>query len=215
MKGNDLGSGLEYVTGLVSLLLVTRYTPNAKIGSITLVGFVVTGFTLLVKSNSRYVSLRVQAFLHPEQYGHGESYQFVQGLPALKTAGLWGHGLHASLPFLPSIQSSMVFNYFVYSFGWISGISLVALMLGLVFRMVWIGRQTSDHRGAALVCGLGTALAVQFVYPVLMGLGIVPMLGVYMPMFGTSSAVSVVEMASLGLVLGVYRRRNISRRSRM
>ncbi len=155
----------------------------------------------------------LQAFLHPQLYVRTYAYQYLQGRHALNAAGLWGHGLHASLPLLPFIQDNMVFNYLVYAFGWVSGLAIVALMIALLARVIWMSKKTSDVYSSQLVISLGAMFGLQNIYRVLNALGIVPLTGVDLPLLGINGVVLMTEFACLGVILSVYRRRNMVRRS--
>lgn len=57
----------------------------------------------------------------------------------------------------------------------------------------------------ALVSGLVTMLTIQFVYPMLMGLGTFPIVGLSMPLVGGTITSSVLALGALGCTLGVFR----------
>ncbi|MFD1677943.1 FtsW/RodA/SpoVE family cell cycle protein [Alicyclobacillus fodiniaquatilis] len=209
LKNGMPASGLEYSIGLIALLLAT---PALRKHRGIIVGAVaVVIVCLLAPFTSDISAMRLKAYLHPQLYAHTAAYQYVQGRQALRDAGFWGHGLHASLPLLPGIQDEMVFNYAVYAFGWIGGISIVALALALLVRLVWMTTKTTDVYGTQLVVVVGVMLGIQFIYPVLMAFGVVPMVSVSFPMFGTDGCVTVVEFACLGVIMSIYRRRHIVR----
>lgn len=57
----------------------------------------------------------------------------------------------------------------------------------------------------AFVCGLVAILSIQFVYPMLMGLGTFPIVGLSMPLVGGTMTSSVLALGALGCTLGVLR----------
>jgi cell division protein FtsW (lipid II flippase) len=204
-------SAVEYALGVLVLMY---FTPSVrKHTKVVSAGIAVFIATLFIPLASGIGSARLQAYLHPQLYARTYAYQYIQGHKALTAAGPWGHGIHASLPLLPGIDGDMIFNYFVYAFGWVSGFVIVALIVALITRLIWMGRKTNDLYGQQLVFSIGVMLAIQFVYPVLMAFGILPLAAMGFPMFSTNGAVTITEFICVGVILSVYRRRNLLRRS--
>ncbi|KRW90661.1 hypothetical protein SD51_13465 [Alicyclobacillus tengchongensis] len=208
-REHTASSAIEYGLGVLVLMLIT---PSVRKQKIVVMGGIVFFLAIwFIPLTSGLGSHRLQAFLRPKLYAQTFAYQYVQGRKALSAAGLWGHGIHASLPMLPGIEDNMIFNYLVYVFGWIGGTVIVALMVALITRLIWMSRKTPDMYGQQLVFSIGMMLAIQFVYPILMALGILPLAGMGFPMFTTDGAVTIMEFISVGVILSVYRRRNLIR----
>lgn len=202
-------SAVEFGLGVLALMLTTPSVRKHK--TLLIGGIAVVIATWLIPLTSSVGLHRLQAFLHPQFYAQTSAYQYMQGRKALTAAGLWGHGIHASLPLLPGVDGDMIFNYLVYTFGWIGGIVVVSLMVALITRLIWMSRKTPDMYGQRLVFSIGVMLAIQFLYPVLMALGFLPLAGMAFPMFSTSGGVTITEFMCVGVIMSVYRRKNLVR----
>lgn len=146
------------------------------------------------------------AFLHRDA---DTAYHTVQSLKAIHAGGLWGHGFGASLKTLPYISGEMAFSYLVYSLGWVFGAAVCTLVLLFVSSMIRMGMKLPDGYGRSLIIGLSLVFGIQYAWNVLMCFGMFPILGgMQMPILNWSANV-VVELGSLGLMLGAYRRKDM------
>lgn len=208
VKGAAMPSAIVYTAGFAGLLLASAESRRQRVRlAIAIPLFVAfSGLLWITSSPLQYRVQRLQAFLHPNRYAHSYSYEYIQGRQALRAAGPWGHGIHASLPMLPFPQSTMMFSYFTFTFGWIAALAVVAVMLGLLYRVAHIVRKTRDDYGAALVTVLGAAIGVQIGYSILMAFGALPLMGMSIPLLSSNGTMSIVQLFCFGVMLSVYRR---------
>lgn len=174
-------------------------------------------FMVLAMAEFRFISIRQSIF-----YGRFENYIriFTGGnrqldgstisLENIRSAGFWGHGFNAQVGRLPYAFGENIFAYLIGSLGWAFGIALVLLVAAFVYRSICIVRQTKDPYARLLVTGLSSVIAVKFAWSMLMSFGLLPFVGVAMPLVSYNGIVhTFFEMASIGLLLSVFRRKDI------
>ena len=154
---------------------------------------------------------RIFNFLDPERDPQGTGWNILQSQIAVGSGGLfgkgWGHGTQAHLNFLPEHTTDFIFAVLSEEFGWIGVCTLLALYLFIVGRCLWIAASARETY-ARLLAG---ALAMTFfVYAMVNGgmvSGLLPVVGVPMPLlsYGGTSAVSL--LAGFGIVMSVYAHR--------
>jgi rod shape determining protein RodA len=154
---------------------------------------------------------RILIFLHPESDPRGTGWHIIQSRIAVGSGGLfgkgWGHGTQSHLNFLPEHTTDFVFAVLSEEFGWIGVCVLLALYLFIVGRCLWIAANARETY-ARLLAG---ALAMTFfVYAMVNGgmvAGLLPVVGVPMPLlsYGGTSAVSL--LAGFGIVMSVFAHR--------
>ncbi|HAO6509528.1 TPA: FtsW/RodA/SpoVE family cell cycle protein [Listeria monocytogenes] len=126
----------------------------------------------------------------------------------LSQAGWFGKGLHNNLT-IPEAHTDFVFPFLVYSFGWVFGIFLCLLLLVFILRISLNAFKTKDLFGRLLTIGGAVLFTVPAFWNILMGLGIVPIMVVPLPFISYGGSMLLVYAAILGLILNVYRRKDI------
>ncbi|EAG0204128.1 FtsW/RodA/SpoVE family cell cycle protein [Listeria monocytogenes] len=126
----------------------------------------------------------------------------------LSQAGWFGNGLHNNLT-IPEAHTDFVFPFLVYSFGWVFGIFLCLLLLVFILRISLNAFKTKDLFGRLLTIGGAVLFTVPAFWNILMGLGIVPIMVVPLPFISYGGSMLLVYSALLGLILNVYRRKDI------
>ncbi|KRG70382.1 rod shape-determining protein RodA [Pseudoxanthomonas dokdonensis] len=161
----------------------------------------------------QYQKDRILTFLNPENDPLGTGWNIIQSKIAIGGGGLtgkgWGQGSQSHLDFLPEHTTDFIFAVLSEEFGWIGVAVVLALYLFVVWRCLWIAMDARDTYSRLLAGSLGLAF---FVYVIVNGgmiSGLLPVVGVPMPLlsYGGTSAVSL--LAGLGLVMAVRAHRPV------
>ncbi|MGG1518054.1 FtsW/RodA/SpoVE family cell cycle protein [Paenibacillus oryzisoli] len=166
---------------------------------------------LAAQANARQNFL---AWIRPNTDPNGENYMITQSKLAIHSAGWQGHGFGAQLSTLPYLQESMMFPFLIYCFGWLAGICLVLMILMFIQRCIRVARTVKDDYGKALVSALLTIIAVQYLWNMLMSVGLAPLSSFSLPFVSFNGSLVVMQFIAIGLALSVYRRKDIVRWSR-
>ena len=160
-----------------------------------------------------YQQNRILTFRNPENDPLGIGWNIIQSKIAIGSGGLtgkgWGQGTQSHLDFLPEHTTDFAFSVFSEEFGWIGVAVVLALYLFVVGRCLWIAIEARDTYSRVLAGTVGLAV---FVYVIVNGgmiSGLLPVVGVPMPLlsYGGTSAVSM--LAGLGLVMAVRAHRPV------
>ncbi len=160
-----------------------------------------------------YQKDRILTFLNPESDPLGTGWNIIQSKIAIGAGGLagkgWGQGSQSHLDYLPEHTTDFIFAVLSEEFGWIGVATVLALYLFVVGRCLWIASEARDGYSRLLAGSLALAL---FVYVVVNGgmiSGLLPVVGVPMPLisYGGTSAVSL--LAGLGVVMAVRAHRPV------
>ena len=154
-----------------------------------------------------YQKDRILTFLDPESDPLGSGWNIIQSKIAIGAGGLtgkgWGQGSQSHLNYLPEHTTDFIFAVLGEEFGWVGVATVLVLYLFVVGRCLWIASQARDGYSRLLAGSLGLAL---FVYVIVNGgmiSGLLPVVGVPMPLlsYGGTSAVSL--LAGMGVVMAV------------
>jgi rod shape determining protein RodA len=156
---------------------------------------------------------RLFNFLDPEHDPQGSGWNIIQSKIAVGSGGLlgkgWGHGTQAHLDFLPEHTTDFIFAVLSEEFGWLGVCVVLALYLFIVGRCLWIAANGRETYARVLA---GSLAMTFFVYAMVNGgmvSGLLPVVGVPMPLlsYGGTSAVSL--LAGFGIVMSVFAHRRM------
>lgn len=162
---------------------------------------------------SPYQQNRILTFRDPQHDPLGAGWNIIQSKIAIGSGGLsgkgWGEGSQAHLNFIPEQTTDFIFAVLGEEFGWIGVATVLALYLFVVGRCLWIAMQARDTYCRLLAGSLGLAFFVYVLVNGSMVSGLLPVVGVPMPLlsYGGTSAVSL--LAGLGLVMAVRTHRPV------
>lgn len=165
-------------------------------------------WTYLLKEYQRD---RLTAFLHPEQDLLDTGWHAHQSLVAIGSGGIWGKGFMQGTQnqhrFLPDQHSDFPFAVWAEEQGMVG----VALMLGLyLFVIIWalkIASQAKDRFGAVTAVGVAALLFWHSVINIGMVMGLLPVVGVTLPLFSYGGSSVLTVMIGVGLLMNVSMRR--------
>lgn len=193
--------------GLAIMLLFRRCFKQLLIVGAGLASSI--GVIVLLVDSHKYMHIwdRLFGMLSQNSYGY---YASQQMLDAIRSAGMWGHGFGSHTGDIPFAYSELLFAYLVYRLGFVFGTGIVVLGVLMTFRMIKVGMRLKDAYASKLVIAVTAVLAMRLVWNILMSLGLLPILGMELPIILWSST-SIVEFAAIGLVLSAYRRKDMTR----
>ena len=154
---------------------------------------------------------RVLTLLDPEADPLGNGWHIIQSQIAVGSGGLWGkgwhHGTQSRLEFLPEHTTDFIFSVFAEEWGLIGVLLLLALYAFIIARCLWIAANAKDTYARLLSGSISMAL---FVYVVVNGgmiTGLLPVVGVPLPLvsYGGTSAVSL--LAGFGVLMSIHAHR--------
>ena len=154
-----------------------------------------------------YQKDRILTFLNPESDPLGAGWNIIQSKIAIGAGGMtgkgWGQGSQSHLDYLPEHTTDFIFAVLSEEFGWIGVATVLALYLFVIGRCLWIAAGARDGYSRLISGALGLAFCVYVIVNGGMIAGLLPVVGVPMPLlsYGGTSAVSL--LAGLGLVMAV------------
>ena len=154
-----------------------------------------------------YQKDRILTFLDPESDPLGTGWNIIQSKIAIGAGGFsgkgWGKGSQSHLDYLPEHTTDFIFAVLSEEFGWIGVAVTLALYLFVIGRCLWIASEARDGYSRLLAGALGLAM---FVYVIVNGgmiSGLLPVVGVPMPLLSYGGTAAVSLLAGLGVVMSV------------
>jgi rod shape determining protein RodA len=208
VKQPDLGTALVLIFIAASMLLFAGLQRQTLIAlGFAGVGTAVAGWFML----HNYQKARILTFMNPEADPLGSGYHIIQSKIAVGSGGFWGKGFMAGtqsqLSFLPERHTDFAFSVFAEEWGF-SG-SMV-LLLGYLFLIVWgiyVARRAADRFGMFLAIGVTSMIFWHIVINLGMVIGLLPVVGVPLPLFSYGGTSMITTMIGVGLLMNVSMRR--------
>lgn len=160
-----------------------------------------------------YQKKRVLTFLNPESDPLGAGYHMLQSKIALGSGGLFGKGFmqgsQSSLNFLPEKQTDFIFTMLAEEFGMIGGLILLALYAIVLAYGIAIALRARNQFGRLLAIGLTSNIFFYVFINIAMVMGLVPVVGVPLPLVSYGGTAMLTIMATIGLLISVYIHRDV------
>jgi rod shape determining protein RodA len=160
-----------------------------------------------------YQRQRVLTFLDPEQDPLGSGYHIIQSKIAIGSGGTYGkgwlNGTQSQLDFLPERSTDFIFAVFSEEFGLAGVLLLIASYLAVVFRGLFIATQAQDSYSRLLAGSLVLTFFVYVFVNIGMVSGILPVVGLPLPMLSYGGTSLVTVMAAFGILMSVHTHRRL------
>jgi cell division protein FtsW (lipid II flippase) len=160
-------------------------------------------------ANIPYRIKRLSIFLNPESDPNGAGYLYVVLKKLLSSSSPLGSSRSGAAFNLPGGNSEFIFTFIVSSFGWIFGALLAFLLTMFIIRLFYTANSINDNYGKYLSFGICCVFSLQVVINILMNIGILPLMGISLPLISYGGTNFVINMSLIGILLGIYRRKDI------
>ncbi len=160
-----------------------------------------------------YQRQRILTFFDPESDPLGAGYHILQSKIALGSGGVLGKGFlqgsQSHLNFLPEKQTDFIFTMLAEEFGLVGGLGLLVLYLLLLVYGFAISLRARNQFARLLAMGLTSTLFLYVFINVGMVMGILPVVGVPLPLISYGGTAMLTVLIGFGLLLGIYIHRDV------
>ena len=165
-----------------------------------------------------YQKARILTFLDPGRDPLGAGYHILQSKIALGSGGIWGKGYllgtQSHLNFLPEKQTDFIFTTLAEEFGLVGGLFLLLLYVAIMAYGFAIGLRVRSQFGRLLAMGVTSTFFLYVFINVAMVMGLIPVVGVPLPLISYGGTAMVTILIGFGLLLSAYIHRDIQIPSR-
>jgi rod shape determining protein RodA len=211
LRQPDLGTALVVVAVGATVILLA----GVRIRTITgLLGTLALAAVLVWPHLKPYQRKRVESFLNPEGDALGAGYHATQSMIAVGsgqgTGKGWGQGTQTALRFLPEQHTDFIFSVWAEEHGFLGCLLLVGLYLALVWAGLNVAGHARDRFGHFLAVGVTGMFFWQAAVNMGMVVGLLPVVGVPLPLMSYGGSAVVTAFLGLGLLTNVAVRRFVN-----
>jgi rod shape determining protein RodA len=160
-----------------------------------------------------YQKQRVLTLLDPDSDPLGAGYNIIQSKIAIGSGGLfgkgWTNGSQAQLEFLPERDTDFIFAVMGEELGLLGVLALLGLYLFVVGRGLYIATQARDTFSRLLAGSISLTFLVYVFVNTAMVTGLVPVVGVPLPLVSFGGTSMVTLMAGFGILMSIHRHRKL------
>lgn len=161
-----------------------------------------------------YQKERVLTFIDPERDPLGSGYHILQSKIAIGSGGLAGkgymQGTQAQLNFLPEKHTDFIFTMFSEEMGFIGALLLLTLYLLALLFITYMALRCRSIFAKLVAAGVGLTLFAYVFINVAMVTGLVPVVGVPLPLVSYGGTSMLTMIIGLGFVLNAHVNRKVT-----
>jgi len=211
LRQPDLGTTILMVaTGVVLMFLAGVRIWVFVVGAFAGIAAVIPLWQFVLRD---YQKARLLTFISPEKDPLGAGYHIIQSKIALGSGGVFGKGLlkgtQSHLSFLPEKHTDFIFTMLAEELGLVGGLGLLGLYLLLLIYCFAISLRCRSHFGRLIGMGVSTSFFLNVFVNIAMVMGVVPVVGMPLPLVSYGGTAMLTTMFSFGLLLCVYVHRDV------
>lgn len=207
-KQPDLGTSLLVASSGAAVLFFAGLSSRFMI---SIIGVLTALTPVLWHFMREYQRARVLTFLNPEADPMGRGYHIIQSKIAIGSGGIDGKGwlgsTQAKLDFLPESSTDFIFAVFAEEFGLFGCVGLLLLYLLIIGRCLYIAAAAQDTYSRLLAGSLTVTFFVYVFVNIGMVIGILPVVGVPLPLISYGGTSMVTLMAGFGILMSIHTHR--------
>jgi rod shape determining protein RodA len=160
-----------------------------------------------------YQRRRIITLFNPERDPLGSGYHIIQSKIAIGSGGVYGkgwlNGTQSQLDFLPERSTDFIFAVYGEEFGLLGVLVLVMIYLFIVLRGLYIATRAQDTYSRLLAGSLSLSFFVYFFVNMGMVTGMLPVVGVPLPLISYGGTSMVTLMAAFGILMSIHAHRRL------
>ena len=206
----DLGTSLLITTAGVLVIVLAGLSMRVML----LLGVAsIPGAMVLWNYMQDYQKQRVLTLLNPDSDPLGAGYNIIQSKIAIGSGGLfgkgWTNGSQAQLEFLPERDTDFIFAVMGEEMGLLGVLSLLGLYMFIVGRSLYIAVQARDTFSRLLAGSISLTFFVYVFVNTAMVTGLVPVVGVPLPLVSFGGTSMVTLMTGFGILMSIHNHRKL------
>jgi len=206
----DLGTALLIAAAGVIVVILAGMSFRLIVGMGVLA---VPGALVLWNFMQDYQKQRVLTLLDPDSDPLGAGYNIIQSKIAIGSGGLfgkgWTNGSQAQLEFLPERDTDFIFAVLGEEFGLFGVLTLLALYVFVIGRGLYVAVQAQDTYSRLLAGSISLTFLVYVFVNTAMVTGLIPVVGVPLPLVSFGGTSMVTLMAGFGILMSIHSNRKL------
>ncbi len=208
LKEPDLGSALLLVIIAASIMLFVKISLKSFL-AIVISGLITTPFAWMALHS--YQRQRILTLFSPGSDPSGAGYHINQSKIAVGSGAFFGKGFmqgtQSQLRFLPEHHTDFIFSVLAEEWGFFGCFIILLLFLSLLLWGIKISSHSKEKFGAIVAVGITAMLFWQIVINIGMVIGVMPVVGITLPLFSYGGSSLLITFLAFGFMLSISMRK--------
>lgn len=210
IKQPDLGTAIIFLP----ILFIVLFAAGARIRHLAFILLAGLGsLPILWHTLKSYQKMRLLVFLNSNADPLGAGYTVTQSKIAIGSGGFFGKGWMSGtqnlLNFLPERHTDFIFSVIGEEWGFVGAVLVLGLFILLIRQLLDIADTTNDNKGRLLIVGIVTLLWFQAFVNIAMTIGLMPVVGLPLPLISYGGSSLATTMVLIGLAISVRLKRKV------
>ena len=203
----DLGVALVYAGIILVMLFCAGLSPLYYAGGLFAV---IIAFPYIWPHLEKYQQDRIVVGFNPELDPLDKGYQPLLSRSAIENGGFFGQGINGGEIYqvLPVSESDFVFSTFCEKFGFVGAFLMIAVMVIMVVRLLFIAKDAAKDYGSFICIGIAAMVVIQATENIGMCLAMLPVIGITLPFMSAGGSSILAINITVALAHSVYAHRN-------
>ena len=136
-------------------------------------------------------------------WSNSSGLQLTNGLTAIGSAGMLGHGFNKTPIYFPEMQTDFIFAVFASNFGFIGAMLLLGLIVYFDINIIGLANKSSNDNDKLTVGGIIAVLLFQQVHNISMTIGLLPIMGITLPFISYGGSSLLSYMILIGMLFNI------------
>lgn len=205
----DAGSAMVFAFIFITLVFAAGISYKYILGALGIGALSLPAIYFFLLSP--YQKQRIQVFFNPDLDKLGSGYNVIQSKIAVGSGELYGKGYLSGtqnqLGILPTKHTDFIFSTIAEEWGFVGAVFIVLLLFFIIFRCIKASQNSSSAYGKYVCLGVAAMLIFHTFENIGMCIGIMPVTGIPLPFISYGGTSLITNMAAIGIVLSVTRRK--------
>lgn len=204
----DTGAVLIYFIITIVMLFVGGFRARwfiITIGAVLVIGIVFLGIYFL--NQDLFIDIFGTSFFYRMDrilnWSNSSGLQLTNGLTAIGSAGISGHGFNNTPIYFPEMQTDFIFAVFASNFGFIGAMVLIGLIIYFDINIIGLANKSYSICDKLTIAGIVSILLFQQVWNICMTIGLLPIMGITLPFISYGGSSLLSYMILIGMLFNV------------
>lgn len=204
----DTGAVLIYIIITLVMLFIGGFRARwfiITIGTILVIGIVFIGIYFL--NQDLFIDIFGTSFFYRMDrilnWSNSSGLQLTNGLIAVGSAGINGHGFNNIPIYFPEMQTDFIFAVLCANFGFLGAISLIGLIIFFDINIISLANKSYNNYDKLTIGGIISILLFQQIWNISMTLGLLPIMGITLPFISYGGSSLLSYMILIGMLFNI------------
>jgi len=204
----DTGAVIIYFIITIVMLFIGGFKARwfvIVIGTIVVIGTIFLGIYFL--NQDLFINIFGTSFFYRMDrilnWSNSSGLQLTNGLTAIGSAGMFGHGFNNTPIYFPEMQTDFIFAVFTSNFGFLGAIVLLGLIIYFDISIIGLANKSYNTYDKLTIAGIISILLFQQIWNISMTIGLLPIMGITLPFISYGGSSLLSYMILIGMLFNI------------